>query len=137
MSATTAFFTVRAPVRVSVAQRPAQVRARALRAPRRPLATPLSMMTMTITIARALLADDAHASPPPHSLPPPRSQAKRSAQVCRAAAKEESKPEERVCPLVCDALERADGVATTEMAKAKCVHPDRPVAKACKDCPRK
>lgn len=57
--------------------------------------------------------------------------------MCRAATKEESKPEERVCPLVCDALERADGVATTEMAKAKCVHPDRPVAKACKDCPRK
>jgi len=24
-----------------------------------------------------------------------------------------------------------------EMAKAKCVHPERPVAKACKDCPRK
>lgn len=33
MSATTAFFAVRAPVRVSVAQRPTQVRARALRAP--------------------------------------------------------------------------------------------------------
>ena len=74
-------------------------------------------------------------SPPVPSSP--RSQAKRSAQVCRAAAKDESKPEERVCPLVCDALERADGVAITEMAKAKCVHPDRPVAKACKDCPRK
>ena len=55
--------------------------------------------------------------------------------MCRAAAKDESKPEERVRPLVCDALERADGVAITEMAKAKCVHPDRPVAKLCKDCP--
>lgn len=92
-------------------------------------------MTMTTTIERALFAYGAHAFPPVPSSP--RSQAKRSAQVCRAAAKDESKPEERVCPLVCDALERADGVAITEMAKAKCVHPDRPVAKACKDCPRK
>jgi len=27
--------------------------------------------------------------------------------------------------------------ARVDMAKAKCVHPDRPVAKACGDCPRR
>ena len=40
------------------------------------------------------------------------------------------------CPLVCDALEKADA-PVNEMAKAKCVHPDRAVAKACQDCPRR
>ena len=36
--------------------------------------------------------------------------------------------------------ERACGTsdcARVDMAKAKCVHPDRPVAKACGDCPRR
>ena len=57
---------------------------------------------------------------------------------CRAAAKEATpaKAEEFKCPLVCDALEKADA-PVNEMAKAKCVHPDRDVAKACKDCPRR
>ena len=56
---------------------------------------------------------------------------------CRAAAKETSvKAEDFKCPLACDASKEADG-AVVEMAKAKCVHPERPVAKACKDCPRK
>eukprot|EP00228_Micromonas_bravo_P004325 CAMPEP_0203003886 /NCGR_PEP_ID=MMETSP1401-20130829/2087_1 /ASSEMBLY_ACC=CAM_ASM_000894 /TAXON_ID=38833 /ORGANISM="Micromonas pusilla, Strain CCAC1681" /LENGTH=83 /DNA_ID=CAMNT_0049745475 /DNA_START=55 /DNA_END=306 /DNA_ORIENTATION=+ len=83
MSATAAFFAVRAPVRVSVAQTP-----------------------------------------------------KRST-ACRAAAKETSvKAEDFKCPLACDASKDEHG-AVVEMAKAKCVHPDRPVAKACKDCPRK
>ncbi len=31
----------------------------------------------------------------------------------------------------------ADEARVFEMAKAKCVHPDRPVAKACGDCPRR
>jgi hypothetical protein len=36
--------------------------------------------------------------------------------------------------------ERACGTsdwARVDMAKAKCVHPDRPVAKLCGDCPRR
>ena len=57
---------------------------------------------------------------------------------CRDAAKEvtPAQAEEFKCPLVCDALEKADA-PVNEMAKAKCVHPDRAVAKACKDCPRR
>lgn len=63
-------------------------------------------------------------------------QPKRST-ACRAATKETSvKAEDFKCPLACDASKEADG-AVVEMAKAKCVHPERPVAKACKDCPRK
>ena len=63
-------------------------------------------------------------------------QPKRST-ACRAAAKETSvKAEDFKCPLACDASKDEHG-AVVEMAKAKCVHPDRPVAKACKDCPRK
>ena len=66
----------------------------------------------------------------------PTLQPKRST-ACRAAAKETSvKAEDFKCPLACDASKEADG-AVVEMAKAKCVHPERPVAKACKDCPRK
>ena len=62
----------------------------------------------------------------------------RQAVRCRAAAKEATpaKAEEFKCPLVCDALEKADA-PVNEMAKAKCVHPDRAVAKACKDCPHR
>jgi hypothetical protein len=33
--------------------------------------------------------------------------------------------------------EANDCAARVDMAKAKCVHPDRPVAKACGDCPRR
>ena len=90
-------------------------------------------MTMTTTIERRLFAYSAHAFPP-FLLPSISGEALRA--VCAAAAKDESKPRS-ASALVCDALERADGVAITEMAKAKCVHPDRPVAKLCKDCPRK
>ena len=62
---------------------------------------------------------------------------KRSA-VCRAADKESVKMVEDVkCPLVCDdaAKEAEYQGACTEMAKSKCVHPERSSG-FCKDCPR-
>ena len=77
------------------------------------------------------------ARPPPHSPPP---QTKRSALACRASAKESSaamKAEDFKCPLACGLADDAEDKARVEMAKAKCVHPDRPVGKACKDCPRR
>ena len=43
-----------------------------------------------------------------------------------------------VKPETTDCSERVgDCAARVDMAKAKCVHPDRPVAKACGDCPRR
>jgi hypothetical protein len=36
---------------------------------------------------------------------------------------------------VCDSGKEATSDGAT--AKTKCVHPDRPVAKACPDCPRR
>jgi hypothetical protein len=38
---------------------------------------------------------------------------------------------------VADREARCRDGARADMAKAKCVHPDRPVAKACGDCPRR
>jgi hypothetical protein len=67
----------------------------------------------------------------------PDDQTPKRSTACRAAAKETSvKAEDFKCPLACDASKDEHG-AVVEMAKAKCVHPERPVAKACKDCPRK
>ena len=132
MSATAAFFAVRAPVRVCVAQ----VRPRSPARPRAPRRSALSTRGSTRRAAvrarahsdRRLLFPITHETP---TLQPKRSTA------CRAAAKETSvKAEDFKCPLACDASKEADG-AVVEMAKAKCVHPERPVAKACKDCPRK
>ena len=84
--------------------------------------------------ARARTSDRRLLFPITHETPT--IQPKRST-ACRAAAKETSvKAEDFKCPLACDASKEADG-AVVEMAKAKCVHPERPVAKECKDCPRK
>ncbi|EEH56309.1 uncharacterized protein MICPUCDRAFT_58768 [Micromonas pusilla CCMP1545] len=55
-----------------------------------------------------------------------------------AAAKETTpvvKAEDFKCPLTCE--EKSNDATTHEMAKAKCVHPERPVSKACQDCPRR
>eukprot|EP00230_Micromonas_polaris_P008154 CAMPEP_0117631118 /NCGR_PEP_ID=MMETSP0802-20121206/3863_1 /TAXON_ID=38833 /ORGANISM="Micromonas sp., Strain CCMP2099" /LENGTH=82 /DNA_ID=CAMNT_0005435443 /DNA_START=23 /DNA_END=271 /DNA_ORIENTATION=- len=59
---------------------------------------------------------------------------KRAAK-CAAAGKESAKAEDFSCPLVCDSGKEATSDGAT--AKTKCVHPDRPVAKACPDCPRR
>ena len=132
MSATAAFFAVRAPVRVCVAQvRP--------RSPARPSRAPQigfidSRLDASRGCSRARKSDRRLLFPVTHETPI--LQPKRST-ACRAAAKETSvKAEDFKCPLACDASKEADG-AVVEMAKAKCVHPERPVAKACKDCPRK
>ena len=81
------------------------------------------------TSDRRLLFPITHETP---TLQPKRSTA------CRAAAKETSvKAEDFKCPLACGLADDAEDKARVEMAKAKCVHPDRPVGKACKDCPRR
>lgn len=40
-------------------------------------------------------------------------------------------------PACAKARDEGEVGARVDMAKAKCVHPDRPVAKACGDCPRR
>ena len=57
--------------------------------------------------------------------------------LARASAERQVERVERpACAKACDEGAVADG-ARVDMAKAKCVHPDRPVAKACGDCPRR
>ena len=120
--------------------RPRLRRAGASSGPRPSLARPADRLyrfaarRVARLFARARTSDRRLLFPVTHE--PPTLQPKRST-ACRAAAKETSvKAEDFKCPLACDASKEADG-AVVEMAKAKCVHPERPVAKACKDCPRK
>ena len=67
-------------------------------------------------------------------------QVKRSSAVCRAADKESTakKAEDFKCPVACTEDKEAEhqDAACTEMAKSKCVHPER-TSGFCKDCPRK
>ena len=133
MSATAAFFAVRAPVRVSVAQ----VRPRVPPVPLAPRRSALSIRGSTRRAAVRARARLTAARPSSSPRNPDDDQTPKRSTACRAAAKETSvKAEDFKCPLACDASKDEHG-AVVEMAKAKCVHPDRPVAKACKDCPRK
>ena len=134
MSATAAFFAVRAPVRVCVAQVRPRSPARPSRAPK--IGFIDSWLDASRGCSRARKSDRR----PPLLVPlnsTPDDQTPKRSTACRAAAKETSvKAEDFKCPLACDASKDEHG-AVVEMAKAKCVHPDRPVAKLCGDCPRR
>ena len=56
--------------------------------------------------------------------------------MCRAAAKESVKADDFKCPLVDASKEAEFHGSCAEMAKSKCVHPER-TSGYCKDCPRK
>ena len=103
------------------------------RAPRRSALSIRGSTRRAAVRARASLT----AARPSSSPRNPDDQTPKRSTACRAAAKETSvKAEDFKCPLACDASKDEHG-AVVEMAKAKCVHPERPVAKACKDCPRR
>jgi hypothetical protein len=103
-------------------------------------------MLAATSVSRASLAAPAQRAP--------RLQSRRSVAVKATAATQQPEPAADLgCPLQCasaaDITHAAAAVATSQeaawdhvslpraMAKAKCVHPQRPVGQACPDCPRR